>query len=265
MKRAQVFVLLLVCCVTTQASATILDDFNNGTIVTDFLFDDVSGTQIPATVNSAAGGFAFDVDTDNDNVVTNGLGQLDASAKNNTDFGSNYVDITGVTSGRVIGLFDVAWAFDELVYDAAEDEEFRLSLITNDPRSTFVTGEIFFTRTSATEVQLVGNAVGTGSADTPTITFGSSGDLLTMIDINLDAATLEVFYSTDNGANFTSTGAGALDPTRGIESVRLVINEDFTGDSLLIDRFGVSVIPEPTTLGLLLCGIAGILGQRRVR
>ncbi|WP_146447458.1 PEP-CTERM sorting domain-containing protein [Bythopirellula polymerisocia] len=251
-------------CAASVAEATILDDFNSGTIVTDFQFGDASGTQIPNTVNSAAGGQSFDSDSpDTDNVVTNGSGQLDASGKNNTDFGSNYVDIAGIASGRVIGLFDVSWAFDENVYDAAQDEEFRLSLIQFDPRSTFVTGEIFFTRTSATAVELVGNAVGTGSSDTPTVTFGSSGNLLTMLDLNLSASTMELFYSSDNGASFISAGSGALDPSRGIESVRLVINEDFTGDRLLIDRFAVSVIPEPASLALIALGLVGIVGRRQ--
>ncbi|QEG34550.1 PEP-CTERM sorting domain-containing protein [Bythopirellula goksoeyrii] len=259
---------LAIACVVlsfaTSAQATILDDFNSGVIVTDFQFDDTLGTQIQSAANSAAGGLMFDVDTDNDLVVTDGSGHLDASGKNNTEFGSNYVDIAGITSGRVIGLFDVQWAFDENVYDSAQDEEFRLSLIQFDPRSTFVTGEIFFTRTSATEVELVGNAVGTGATDTSTVTLGSSGQLLTMLDVNLSASTMELLYSSDNGTSFVSAGVGALDPTRGIESVRLVINEDFTGDRLLIERFAVShIIPEPATMSLLLFGFVGLVGRRQ--
>jgi len=265
MKQLSTFAIAcVVLCFATSAQATILDDFNSGVIVTDFLFDDALGTQIQSAANSAAGGLLFDEDADNNLVVTDGNGHLDASPKNNTDFGSNYVDIAGISSGRVIALFDVQWAFDENVYDAGEDEEFRLSLIQFDPRSTFVTGEIFFTRTSATEVELVGNAVGTGATDTTPVLFGSSGQLLTMLDANLSASTMELFYSTDSGASFVSAGIGALDPTRGIESVRLVINEDFTGDRLLIERFAVShIIPEPATMSLLLFGFVGLVGCRQ--
>ena len=164
MKQSSTFAIAcVVLCFATSAQATILDDFNNGTIITDFEFGDTAGTQIQNAANSAAGGLMFDEDIDNNDVVTDGFGHLDASPKNNTEFGSNYVDIPAINSGRVIALFDVQWAFDENIYVLAQDEEFRLSLIQFDPRSTFVTGEIFFTRTSATEVQLVGNAVGTGA------------------------------------------------------------------------------------------------------
>ncbi|MEM8945179.1 MAG: hypothetical protein AAGD11_08350 [Planctomycetota bacterium] len=253
-----------VAVLAAPTQATILDDFNSGTIVTDFLFDDALDTQIPDAVNSAAGGLSFDSDSDNDNVVTNGSGELDASGKDNTAFGSNYVDIPGINGGRVIGLFDVAWAFDESVYDSGQDEEFRLTLVTNDPRSTFVTGEIFFKRISTTEVELVGNAVGTGSDDTPEVILGSSGSLLTLLDVNLDADTLELFYSTDDGASFTSAGTGVLDPSRGVESVRLVINEDYVDDSLLIDRFAVShIVPEPTAFGMMTSLLIVIAARRQ--
>lgn len=259
MKRIITFAIVgMFACLASVAQATILDDFNSGTIVTDFLFDDVAGTQIPDALNSAAGGGNFDVDTDNDDVVTDGLGNLDASGKANTAFGTNYVDIDGLNDGRVIALYDVSWAFDEAVYDAAQDEEFRLTLISFDPRSTFVTGEIFFTRTSATEVELYGNAVGTGSSDTPTEVLGSSGSMLTMLDVDLTNDTLELFYSTDGGTSFTSVGTGVLDPARGVESVRLVLNEDFTNDRLLIDRFAVSYVPEPAAVVLLGLGFTGL-------
>ena len=38
------------------ASATVLDDFNSGTIITDFLFDDAVGTALESAANSAAPG-----------------------------------------------------------------------------------------------------------------------------------------------------------------------------------------------------------------
>lgn len=251
--------------VSAPADATPLDDFNAATLVTDFQFDDAAGTPIEGTLNSADPTAPFDGDADFAGAATNGMGQFSAVGKDNTDFGSTYSDLAAIDSGRVLALFDVSWEFDESIYDESQDEEFRLSLIRFDPRSTFVTAETFFTRTSATEVELVGNAVGTDSADTPSVSFGSSGSLLTILDVDLDASTFELFYSTDDGASFLSTGAGELDPSRGIESVRLVINEDFSNDSLLIERFAVATIPEPTCCMMLLAGGLMLAGRRQVR
>ncbi|MCA9258950.1 MAG: hypothetical protein KDA61_07110 [Planctomycetales bacterium] len=247
------------------ASATVLDDFNNALWLVDFRFDDVAGTQLPSTLNSLDPLATFDVDTDNDLVVTNGSGMLDASGKNNTDFGSNYVDLPTLSTGHVISLFEGSYSFDENVYDPAEDEEFRLTMITFDPRSTFVTAETFFTRVSATEVELYGNGVGTGSSDTPVLTLGSSGRFLTLLDADLDAHTFALFYSSDNGSTFTQVGAGALDPTRGVESLRLVINEDYSNDSLLIDRIALATypFPEPTAATMAWLGCLIVAPHRR--
>ena len=244
-----------------SASATVLDDFNSGTIITDFLFDDAVGTALESAANSAAPAELFDIDADIAGTQTNGLGQFDASPKANTDFGSSYVDFAGISSGRVIGLFDIEYNFATFDYDPAQDEEMRLTLIQFDPRSTFVTAEIFFTRTAVDEVTLHGNGVGTGSSDTPDTILPPVADVLAMIDVDLDNSVFELFYSFDSGVTFASGGTGTLDPTRGIESVRMVLNEDFSNDTMLIDRFAVSVIPEPASLSLM--GLMGLGMLRR--
>ncbi|BCX48214.1 hypothetical protein HAHE_21220 [Haloferula helveola] len=254
---------LLWLALISPVTATVLTDFNSGNIVTDFEFNDAAGTTIENTVNTGTEGGSWDTDGDLAGTSTNGAGQFDASGKANTDFGSVYVDINGINSGRVLALFHVSWSFDDAIYDPAQDEEFRLSLITFDPRSTFVTAETFFTRTGADEVTMYGNAVGTGASDTPDVFFGGSGSLLTIFDIDLDAATAELFYSSDGGANFSSAGVATLDPTRGIESVRLVLNEDYSDDSLLIERAAVSVIPEPSVAVLGLLGLVPFFRRRR--
>lgn len=256
---------LSLALMAAPASASILDDFNSATLITDFEFDDALGTAIESTANTADPAAPFDSDADFSAAATNGSGQFDGSGKDNTSFGSVYSDIAGLSSGRVLALFDVTWGFDEQVFDPGQDEEFRLSLIRDDPRATFVTGETFFVRTSATDVELRGNAVGTGSVDTPIVTLGSSGSLLTILEVDLDADTIELWYSDDGGASFLSTGAGTIDPSRGVESVRLVLNEDFSDDTLLIERFAVAVIPEPTSLAVLSLGCLVAACRRSVR
>ncbi len=253
----------LTALLTNAAVGTVLTDFNSGSVVADFLFDDVNGTSIESTVNSANGSLTWDTDLDMGGATTNGSGQFDGSGKANTEFASVYVDVATITTGRVIALFEVSWDFNQTIYNPAEDEEFRLSLITFDPRSTFVTTEIYFQRTSAEQVTLFGNAVGTGASDTPNVVFGASGSLLTLFDVDLDADTAELFYSSDSGASFTSAGSAALDPGRGVDSLRLVLNEDFGDDTLLIERVALSVVPEPSALMLVLTGLLPLLNRRR--
>lgn len=246
---------------TGAATANVLDDFNSGVLVADFLFDDPAGTEIHEALNSADPAAFFDVDADVAGVVTTGSGFLDVSTKANTSFGSSYVDLDPIDSGRVIALMDVRYGFDETIYDPSQDEEFRLTLIQFDPRSTFVTAEIFAQRTSATEVTLFGNGVGTGSVDSPDIILSSNETLMALLDVDLDSSTFELFYSLNSGASFVSGGTGLLDPTRGIESLRLVLNEDFSDDALVIDRVALSVVPEPASLALL--GFGGLALMRR--
>lgn len=249
--------------IAAGASATPLDDFNSGTIVADFLFNDSANTAIKNVVGSVNPTVQFDEDTDNEDVKTNGSGQLDASGKNNTDFGSNYVDLDAVTTGVVYGLFEVSWAFDEETYAVESDEEFRISLMRSDPRSTSVTAETTFIRTADDEVTLFGNGVGTGSSNTSSVVLGSSGSLLTILAADLDNDTLTLSYSSDGGSSFTTLTAGSLESTRDIESLRLVLNEDFSDDSLLIDRIAVSVVPEPTSFALITFVGLALLHRRR--
>ncbi|MEN1678660.1 MAG: hypothetical protein AAGJ46_03655 [Planctomycetota bacterium] len=246
------------------AAASILDDFNAGEIVGDFLFEDPAGTALTAVANSADPAAPFDFDSDSGDVVTNGLGQLDLSPKANTSFGSNYADFADASFGRFIALMDLTWAFDELVYDPSQDEEVRVSLIRDPGRSSFVTGELYFQRTAADELTLFGNAVGTGAVDTADTVFGSSGSILALLDVNLDTDTMEIFYSDDDGVSFTSGGTGLLDPSRGIAQLRLVTNEDFSDDSVLIERVAVSfIVPEPASAVVLLVGLIAGTRPRR--
>ncbi|WP_146444637.1 hypothetical protein [Botrimarina colliarenosi] len=240
------------------ASASILDDFNAATLIADFRFDDTAGTKLEDAANAVDPLNKLGVDADFNDAVTDGAGKYDGSGKANTEQGASYLDVGNITSGKLYLLFDVAWAFDESIYDPSQDEEFRVSLMRDNAStaSTFVTAENNFRRDSATTVSLFGNAVGTGSSDTPSISLGSSGDMLTILVADLDAQSMELFYSTDDGSSFTSLGTGSLDPSRGVQSLRFVLNEDFSNDSLLVDRIAYALVPEPAAAALLTIAVA---------
>lgn len=247
----------------TNASAGIIDDLASATILHDFQFNDASGTTIDAAANSANPLFLFDADSDTSDVVTNGAGQLDASLKNNTAFGTNYIDNIDITSGRVLGVMELTWDFDQTTFDPAQDEEIRITLINNPPRGSQVTAEVEIERNSLTELELKGAASGGDSlGPITTLSLTQSSTFIMVVDANLDTDTYSVFYSADAGATFDTLGTGAIDPTRGVAALRMVLNEDFVGDNVLIDRVYMAYIPEPSALLLTSFG-ATLIAMRR--
>lgn len=236
-------------------------------ILEDVPFNDISGTEIEDAANVATG-HQFDADTDLAGVVTNGAGQLNASLKSNTEFGSTYIDIDDVSTGRLWGVMELTWDFDPNSLDTAENEEIRISLIQFDPRSTFVTSEFEIQREDDNTVTIFGNAVGTGSVDpgSATVPMTQAQTFIAIIAVDLDADVTEVYYSTDAGTSFNILGGGVLDPARGVASMRLVLNNDLSQDSVLIDRIYLAdenpypnlipTLPEPTSAALL--GLGGL-------
>jgi hypothetical protein len=215
-------------------------------ILEEFLFNDAGGTLLEEAENNINPSHLFDADGDTIAVATNGLGQLNASLKANPDFGSNYVDLhpgvtTPLTTGRYYGVMELTWDFQS-VLDPAENEEIRFSFINADPRSTFVTVEWEIQREDDNTLTIFGNAIGTGSSDTG-VTVLNGGSLtqndkfVAVIDADLDNDVYEILFSNNAGSSFQSAGTGTLDPARGIESLRLVLNNDLSNDNVLIDRF----------------------------
>lgn len=218
-------------------------------VVHDFPFNDAPGTGLPSAANVVDPLTQFDTDEGgggdaNIGVVTNGVGQLDLSGKDNTDFGSNYIDINpGVTSGAVFAVLESTWDFQSPL-DTAENEELRMSLISNDPRSTFITAQVEIERTDADVLDIFGTALGTGAQGIGAVTLNGgsltqSTKSVTVLAADLTLDTYEIFFSSDAGSSFQSIGSGNIDPARNVESIRLVINNDFTNDNVLLDRFFV--------------------------
>lgn len=244
-------------------------------ILEDFQFNDPAGTLIENAVNSAGTGHMFDVDSDLDGVTTNGMGQYNASLKSNTAFGSTYVNLDpDIATGSLYGVIELTYDFDPMTLDPTENEEIRLSLIRDDPRATFVTAEVEIERTDANDVIIFGNAIGDGSVDTSTDILGltQSEILVGVVAVNLDSDLLQVHYSLDAAASFTSLTDGTLDPTRGVASMRLVLNNDLSQDSVLLHRVYLSDtnpfpglipdVPEPGALGLFGLGIFCLVARR---
>jgi len=248
-------------------------------VIEDFLFDAPAGTLLENTVNNAGTGHMWDADQDADDfagVATNGSGQLNASIKDNDDFATTYVDLDpDISSGSLYGVIELTYDFDPNTLNTAENEEIRLSLIQFDPRSTFVTAEVEIERTDNNDVVIFGNGVGTGSVDTPEDTLGltQSDKMIAVIAAGLDNDRMEVHYSLDAGASFTTISGGMLDPSRGVASMRLVLNNDLSDDNVLLDRVyltdmnpfpgQIPSIPEPASMLLMASGMLALVLRRQ--
>ncbi|MEO1497838.1 MAG: PEP-CTERM sorting domain-containing protein [Planctomycetota bacterium] len=223
-------------------------------VVHDFPFNDPAGTAIPSVANVVDPLTQFDIDSGtggdaNVSVITNGVGQLDLSGKDNDDFGSNYIDINpGITEGKVFAVLEATWDFQSPL-DATQNEELRMSFIDADDRSTRITAQVEIERTDADVLDIFGTALGSGTgisagSDISPVTL-NGGSLtqstasVTVLAADLTLDSYEVFFSDNAGASFQSIGVGTIDDSRNVEAVRLVINNDFTNDNVLIDRFFV--------------------------
>ena len=224
--------MLLTLCGLNTANAIVFEDYN---------FDDTAGTLITGAVNSINPTVFFDEDTDTIDVMTNGLGQLDASLKNNTGFGTNYVDVEPeITSGIVYGVMELTWDFQS-VLDTSENEEIRISLTNNDPRGTEITAEFRIVRNDSDQIVINGQAGGTGSTDLPdTILNGGSltqsDKFIAVVAADLDDSTYEILYSNNAGSSFLSAGTGVSSTDRIVEAMRMTLNNDLSNDNVLVDR-----------------------------
>lgn len=248
----------------STATASIIDDLASLTIIEDFQFEDAAATAYDAAANSSNPGNLLSSDSDLTGVATDGSGALDASLKSNTDFGSTLVDTADLTTGRVFGVMEATWDFQS-VLDPAENEELRITLISSGTSSVLAEWEI--QREDDDTLTILGNTV--NGDDLPAVVL--NGGSLTQIDkfigiveADLDADTYQVHFSTDNGATFTTLGMGATDPTRNLDKMRIVMNNDLSGDSVLISRVYLGVIPEPTSLVTLSLACLALATRRKM-
>lgn len=250
----------------SPATAGIIDDLAAATIVEDFQFDDPSGTAYDAAANSANAGNLLSTDTtpaDLAGVATDGFGNLNASLKNNTNFGTTLVDTLDRSTGRVFGVMEVTWDFQS-VLDPSENEELRITLISSGTAGVLAEFEI--QREDDDTLTILGNTVGGDDIGAVVLNGGSLSQtekFIGVVEVDLDADTYQVHYSTDGGTSFATLGSGATDPTRNLDKMRLVLNNDLSNDRVLIDRAYLAVIPEPASIGLLAIGLIGVAASRR--
>ena len=249
-----------------NASADIISDLASATIIEEFLFDDAAGTTIADTVNSANAAHPFSSDSDTTGVLTNGLGQLDASLKDNTGFGTNFIDIDDITEGRILLGMELTWDFSTSVFDAGEIDEIRLTLTNNPPNGSQITAQMEIQRNSLTELELNSSATGGDNfSSTSILNFTQPTNFHMLLDVNLDTDMYTAYYSDDAGASYSSLGTGGINPTRIGAAVRMVLNNDLSDDNILIDRVFLAVaVPEPSTFLLACLSVPLFAGRRKI-
>lgn len=252
----------------STATASIIDDLANLTIIEDFQFEDADGTAYDAAANSANPGNLLSTDTtpaDLDSVTTNGSGALNASLKSNTDFGSTLVDTADLASGRVFGVMEATWDFGS-VLDPSQNEELRVTLISSGTAGVLAEWEI--QREDDDTLTILGNTVNGDDLPAVVLNGGSLAQTDTFVGVveaDLDADTYAIHFSVDGGTTFTTLGSGATDPLRNLDKLRIVLNNDLSGDSVLIRRVYLGVIPEPASLVTLSLACLAFAARRPIR
>ena len=248
-------------------------------LIEEFLFSDPVGTALPATINSVVGGhpWADDIQGDLNGNTTNGLGQYSLANKSNNELGTALINnAPNITTGTVYGVMELTWAFDTGSLNTAENEEIRLSIINLDTAgSSSVTAEFAIIRQDDNTVTFSGAAVGTGSASIvgSTVNTTQSSNFIGVVGVNLDTNIYSVYYSADGGGTFSEFSGGLIDTARIAAQVRMVLNNDLSQDSVLIDRVALYThnpypgqipgVPEPSTVSLVLLSLVGLNGVRR--
>ena len=214
-------------------------------VLQEFLFNDANGTLLADTANTGTGGNIWFEDSADmlGSSVQNGKYRIQ---KNNDGFGTNYLDIENVTSGKVWLVAEMSgWSFSSLIgpgeFDMAELEEIRFDFLNNDTGTSGseITAEVEIERTSTGGLVIQGTALGGGGNFAPQpLSLSQSTPFTIAMALDKDSNNYQIF--TKNGASpFTSLGAAQpISSARNGNSIRFVANNNFsgTGEFFDIDR-----------------------------
>ncbi len=235
-------------------------------VLEDFTFDDPNGTLLAAAANSVNAANLWSEDTtDMDNSsVQNGVYRIQkASAVTPSGFGTNFLDIANVSSGKIWIVAEMAgWHFSSLVgpneFDSTQLEEIRFDFLDNDTGTSgsTVTAEVEIERNSGGGVEIHGVALGSGgSIAAQSLSLSQSDPFVVLLALDKDTNVYRIF-TKDGAGSFALLGKAKVDSLRNANSVRFVANNSFagTGEFFDIDRIyltNMDPIPEPATLSLL--------------
>ncbi|TWT33956.1 hypothetical protein KOR34_37920 [Posidoniimonas corsicana] len=219
----------------SNAQAVILEDFG---------FGDSNGTLLVDAENSANLGNSWNEDgTDMaGSAIQNGVYRIQ---KNNDGFGTNYLDIANVSTGKLWMVAEIAgWSFSSIAgpaeFDSGELEEVRFGFLNNDSSNqggSEIVSQMAITRTSDGGLTIYGAGGGTAT----NFTFDVSLPL-----VQNDPYTMVLEYDGDNEmySIYSRTGTGAfeligtrdvVETARAANSVRMVVNNNFSGTGEFFD------------------------------
>ncbi len=215
-------------------------------ITQDFEFNDSNGTLLESTTNSVVGGDDWDEDTTDmlGSQVLNGVYRIQ---KDNEGFGTNYLDIANVTSGKSWIVTEIAgWNFTTTLSGAEEAEQVRMSYLNNDTGSSgsTITGQWQIQRNTSDDIELVGRLT-TGAPEFGpfALTHSRTDPFTVVLEIDEDSENYSVYYKDDTDP-FVLLGTAPHVAGRDGNSVRFVANNGFNIGSEFFDIDRIYVTDE---------------------
>jgi hypothetical protein len=144
---------------------------------------------------------------------------------------SSFLQIGNIASGtRYLVMRSPKWDFEN--FDSTRLEEFRLAFLNDDTGTSgsTITAQMSIRRNSAGNVEIAGDALGPGSTNLPApapVATVQTALFTAVLEINKTSNSYKVYYK-DGTKPTQVVGLGSIAPTRGGNSIRLAVNNDFS-------------------------------------